>query len=356
MRRARTLTASGLLGLVLLLGLGFLESTGAQQGPRLTIGLSAEPSTLDPQAADIFAAYYGVTERGNFEGKNILHRVRDTDVLAEMHGFGNAMLSTLVGVCSEEYPAASIACECGEEAQYQRKRSGQCKTLLGAIELKRAYYLCSHCHRGCCPLDQQLGFCAGSISAGLDELLALLGCQFSFAHSAQMVKHLTLVTVSPNRCRRSTEALGRLVAEEEESIRHHVWEQATLRLPSVSPEVIDPLYISADGVTVRELKHDADVALVRRHVRGQRAVDPHLAGVGLNQAGDEEQHRGLARTRRAEEGDELAFSQLEVGAGEGRHGPVALAQTQDSELVGRCRHIDVGLSRLDSPSTPRSTG
>lgn len=27
----------------------------------------------------------GVTERGNFERKNILHRVRDTEVLAEMH-------------------------------------------------------------------------------------------------------------------------------------------------------------------------------------------------------------------------------------------------------------------------------
>lgn len=28
---------------------------------------------------------YGVTVQGNFEGKNILHRVRDTDVLVEMH-------------------------------------------------------------------------------------------------------------------------------------------------------------------------------------------------------------------------------------------------------------------------------
>ena len=33
----------------------------------------------------MFMDAYGVSERGNFEGKNILHRVRDTDVLGEMH-------------------------------------------------------------------------------------------------------------------------------------------------------------------------------------------------------------------------------------------------------------------------------
>ena len=103
-------------------------------------------------------------------------------VLTELPGFGKAMLSALMGMRSEKYPVTTIACGCGAEAHYQRKRSGQCKTLLGTIALKRAYYLCPHCHQGSCPLDKQLGFCAGSISAGLDELLALLGCQFSFAH------------------------------------------------------------------------------------------------------------------------------------------------------------------------------
>jgi hypothetical protein len=171
-------------------------------------------------------------------------------VLAALHGFGNALLSALAGMRSEKYPVPTITCVCGEQAHYQRKRRGECKTLVGTIELKRAYYLCSHCHRRRCPLDKQLGFCAGSISAGLDELLALLGCQFSFAQSAEMVKQLTWVEVSANRCRRSTEALGQLVAAEEESVRHQVWEQPTLYLPLVSQAAIDPLYVSADGVTV----------------------------------------------------------------------------------------------------------
>jgi hypothetical protein len=193
--------------------------------------------------------------RGMMESGAVLEGMEKA-VLEELHGFGNVLLSSLVGMRSEAYPSDTIACQCGGEASYQRKRSGQCKTLLGTIQVKRAYYLCAHCHRGSCPLDKQLGFCAGSISAGLDELLALLGCQFSFAHSAEMVKRLSLVEVSPNRCRRSTHRLGQLVAAEEEQTRQQVWEQATLDLPPVDKELIDPLYISADGVTVHTRESD----------------------------------------------------------------------------------------------------
>jgi len=39
----------------------------------------------DTNDAQIFMDAYGVTANGNFEGKSILHRARDTDVLAEMH-------------------------------------------------------------------------------------------------------------------------------------------------------------------------------------------------------------------------------------------------------------------------------
>ncbi|MCC7165728.1 MAG: thioredoxin domain-containing protein [Anaerolineae bacterium] len=47
--------------------------------------LIVSKSKQDVSDAALFMDAYGVTERGNFEGKNILHRTRDTDVLAEMH-------------------------------------------------------------------------------------------------------------------------------------------------------------------------------------------------------------------------------------------------------------------------------
>jgi hypothetical protein len=188
--------------------------------------------------------YASMTEKG------VMLEGMEQAVIEELQGFGNELLRHVVELRSASYPAASVACACGVQAAYQRQRRGQCKTLLGTIQVKRAYYLCARCHRGCCPLDKEIGFCAGSISAGLDELLALLGSQFSFAESAKMVKRLTLVEVSANRCRRSVQELGQLVAQEEEQMRQQVWEQPTTHLPAVDKAPIDPLYLSADGVTV----------------------------------------------------------------------------------------------------------
>jgi hypothetical protein len=171
-------------------------------------------------------------------------------VLARLKPLGNTLLAGLCQLQAPAYPAAQVACACGGVAVYQRQRLGQCKTLLGTLTLKRAYYCCAQCQQGCYPLDRQLGFCAGSISAGLDELLALLGCQFSFAHSAALVQRLSLVEVSASRCRKSTERVGQQVAQAEEAQRQQVWEQPTPYQPPACAQPIDPVYISADGVMV----------------------------------------------------------------------------------------------------------
>lgn len=47
--------------------------------------LIVSKSKSDANEAQLVMDAFGVTERGNFEGKNILHRARDNDVLAEMH-------------------------------------------------------------------------------------------------------------------------------------------------------------------------------------------------------------------------------------------------------------------------------
>ncbi len=47
--------------------------------------LIVSKAKTDTNDAQLFMDAYGVTDKGNFEGKNILHRERDTDVLAQMH-------------------------------------------------------------------------------------------------------------------------------------------------------------------------------------------------------------------------------------------------------------------------------
>jgi hypothetical protein len=159
--------------------------------------------------------------------------------------------ATLVaGLCSLAVPAdpsPSVACSCGQAAAYQRQRPAQVTTLLGPISIWRSYYLCAACGHGQHPLDAQLQFCAGSRSAALDELLALLGAtQDSFVEAAHVLERLTLVHVSANSVRDATEQLGTLL------LAHHAAPLAE-RGPSLAPRpsatpIATRLYISMDGV------------------------------------------------------------------------------------------------------------
>jgi len=159
----------------------------------------------------------------------------------------------LVGVCElhvERYAATEIKCACGGVAKYQGKREGKTKTLFGEVVVKRDYYLCRQCHQGQHPLDKQLEFCAGGVSGGLYELLALMGAEFDFEQAASVLEKLTLVDVCANSCRKAAETLGELVANDEEKSLSAAWNAKAPQLPAVSEPIAGDFYISMDGVTV----------------------------------------------------------------------------------------------------------
>jgi len=112
---------------------------------------------------------------------------------------GNALLGSLISLNVPPYPEEYVPCPCGQKAIYQRMRSIHVDTLLGTITIKRPYYLCPSCHHGYAPLDQKLGVCAGGISSGLEEILALMGAQLPFEEAVKMVAKLSLVEEGSNR-------------------------------------------------------------------------------------------------------------------------------------------------------------
>ena len=161
----------------------------------------------------------------------------------------------LAGLCSlVAQPAATVPCACGQPATYQRQRTAQVTTLLGPISIARPYYLCAACGHGQHPLDLQLQFCAGSRSAALDELLALLGAtQDSFAQAAQVLERLTLVHVSANSIRDATEQLGTvLVAHQAQPLDQRT--PAALPRATATPQT-SRLYITMDGVLAHLHEH-----------------------------------------------------------------------------------------------------
>lgn len=167
-------------------------------------------------------------------------------VLPAVHAVGTAMLTGLCTLTTADPPLPTSPCACGQPARYLRQRPAQVRTLLGSITVVRSYYHCPACRHGHAPRDAQLQLCAGSRSAGLDDLLALLGAtQDSFAQAAAVLARLTLVQVSPNTVRDATERLGA-------ALNAHTIQEAARTLADPDPRPVssppDRLYIAMDGV------------------------------------------------------------------------------------------------------------
>jgi len=101
------------------------------------------------------------------------------------------------------------------------------------------------------------------------------------------------------------------------------------------------------------LEDRVDVAPVGRAPRDVDAVELHGSGVGLLEAGDQPQRRGLARAGRAEQGEELAAAHLEVEPVHGGDVAVGLAHADQAD-GGRDRprpltvagHRDAGVGHV----------
>jgi hypothetical protein len=180
-------------------------------------------------------------------------KAKETAVLAGITVFGQELLSGLLRLHETPYVADAVPCRCGGQAQYQRRREGGVQTIVGEVRVKRAYYLCSDCHQGRYPLDEELEFCAGGLSVGLEESAALAGVVEPFASAAELLTRLlwTGVKLSHNRVRGATEDMGQILAKAEDELVERVFESDRSGLPEAPEQGPKRLYISADGTSVR---------------------------------------------------------------------------------------------------------
>lgn len=137
-------------------------------------------------------------------------RLRDLEsaTLTALKRIGQQLLQGLVEACQPDEPEASVPCRCGATATYVRQRTGTVLTWVEQIHVTRAYYLCATCRQGTCPLDEQLGFRAGALSADLQEAVALVGVHLPFEVASDLFERLTHVSLSDNAVRQATEQIG----------------------------------------------------------------------------------------------------------------------------------------------------
>jgi hypothetical protein len=131
-------------------------------------------------------------------------------------------------------------CACGQKARYVGRRAKRFQSVLGELNLERAYYYCPVCGRGCCPRDQALGLEGTSLSPGVQRMVASVGAAVSFEEGSTLLRELADVEVNTKQVERVAEELGAEIAEQEQ----HTTEPLSDR-PSAPT-----LYLGMDGTGV----------------------------------------------------------------------------------------------------------
>lgn len=176
-------------------------------------------------------------------------------------------------------------CGCGGQIQYQFRRKAVILSVFGRVHYTRRYYTCPNCHQGQSPLDRRMGIEAGAVTAGLAELLALMGVEVAFEEATRLVERFLLVSVSDNTLRQETERFGQLQAAEEAEWKQQSHTESWLqeRQHQIAPQS-GRLYGSLDGVMAplkgewRELKNIAWYRVERVH--SYQARRHHASAVG----------------------------------------------------------------------------
>ena len=106
-------------------------------------------------------------------------------------------------------------CPCGDSARYVGRRAKTFHSILGRLELERAYYHCPSCGHGFCPRDRQLDLQDTSLSPAVTRMIGTVGAMVSFKEGSHLLEELAGVAVDAKHVERAAEALGGEIAAHE---------------------------------------------------------------------------------------------------------------------------------------------
>lgn len=102
-----------------------------------------------------------------------------------------------------------------QTARYVDRRGKSFKTVLGSIELFRAYYHCAGCEKGFYPRDRQLGLSGRSCSPGVLRMIGTVGSAVGFQEGSGLLRQLAGLDIDAKQVERYAEALGAEIAADE---------------------------------------------------------------------------------------------------------------------------------------------
>lgn len=146
------------------------------------------------------------------------------------------------------YAGCARCCPCGGVQRFVDHRPKRVATLLGPVQIRRAYYRCSACRATAFPYDTAVGLGDGRVSEGLAKAATLLGIQDPFEPAGRTLHELTGQRLSERTIERLTEALGAQAAQIEQRQAAALGEW---KAPAAEAHP-ERLYVAVDGTMVHQ--------------------------------------------------------------------------------------------------------
>jgi hypothetical protein len=179
------------------------------------------------------------------------------EVRAAMHKVGGVLLEQLLNSDHGGHGGQHIACGRGHQAEFTDYRTKHLQTILGDVQVRRAYYHCADClgegGRGVIPKDQELDVVGTSFSPGMRRLIARVGAQEAFDAAREDLAELAGVVVKTKAVERISEAVGRAAEAANQAERKVI-------LAGKGPPVAETtrLYVAMDGTGVPAVPRETE--------------------------------------------------------------------------------------------------
>jgi hypothetical protein len=168
-------------------------------------------------------------------------------IRAAMTSVGCSLLEQLLST-QDGHRGQRVDCGSGHQAQFVGYRDKHIDTVLGRVQVRRAYYHCPACRRGVVPRDEELGVAGASLSIGLRRMVARVAAVAPFAGAADLLADLAGLRLSAKRVERSAEADGQAAAAAQQRQCRAILDARVRPLPPVPAP--DMLYLAIDGTGV----------------------------------------------------------------------------------------------------------
>lgn len=133
-------------------------------------------------------------------------------------GIAARVLEAALNGDTRDYRGPAASCACGAVARYAGRRARTVVSVLGPLELQRAYYHCAACGAGFFPRDEALRIGGGSLSEGVLRMVGTTASLVSFAETEELLRTLSGIYVGAKQVERAAETLGRDIDADERAV------------------------------------------------------------------------------------------------------------------------------------------